>query len=82
MPIILTARGEEGNRVKGLRLGADDCVVKPFSVKELLARVQAVLRRSPERPEEVSRVALPGLSWRHRGKPRCVARLRRLLAGP
>ncbi|MBM4019226.1 MAG: response regulator transcription factor [Planctomycetes bacterium] len=58
--IILTARGEESDRVKGLRLGADDYVVKPFSVKELLARVDAVLRRSPERPEEVSRVPLPG----------------------
>jgi len=57
--IILTARGEESDRVKGLRLGADDYVVKPFSVKELLARVEAVLRRSPERPEEVARVKVP-----------------------
>ena len=48
--IILTARGEEEDRVRGLKLGADDYVVKPFSVKELLARVEAVLRRSPERP--------------------------------
>ncbi len=52
--IILTARGEESDRVKGLRLGADDYVVKPFSVKELLARVAVVLRRSPERPGDVS----------------------------
>ena len=44
--IILTARGEENDRVEGLRMGADDYVVKPFSVKELLARVEAVLRRS------------------------------------
>ena len=44
--IILTARGREANRVQGLRLGADDYVVKPFSVRELLARVEAVLRRS------------------------------------
>jgi len=58
--IILTARGEEGDRVKGLRLGADDYVVKPFSVKELLARVEAVLRRSPERPDEITRVRVPG----------------------
>lgn len=57
--IILTARGEEADRVKGLRLGADDYVVKPFSVRELLARVEAVLRRSPERPNEVSRIPLP-----------------------
>lgn len=58
--IILTARGEEGDRVKGLRLGADDYVVKPFSVKELQARVDAVLRRSPERSGPVERVAVPG----------------------
>lgn len=47
--IILSARGEESDRVRGLRLGADDYVVKPFSVRELLARVDAVLRRAPER---------------------------------
>ena len=58
--IVLTARGEENDRVEGLRLGADDYVVKPFSVKELLARVEAVLRRSPERPLEVSLLQLPG----------------------
>ena len=58
--IILTARGEENDRVEGLRLGADDYVVKPFSVKELLARVEAVLRRSPERPQELSEVSVPG----------------------
>ena len=51
--IILSARGDENDRVEGLRLGADDYVVKPFSVKELLARVEAVLRRSPERPTDV-----------------------------
>jgi DNA-binding response OmpR family regulator len=57
--IILTARGEEGDRVQGLRLGADDYVVKPFSVRELLARVEAVLRRSPERPNHVNKIDLP-----------------------
>ena len=57
--ILLTARGDESDRVAGLRLGADDYVVKPFSVKELLARVEAVLRRSPERPQEVTRIKLP-----------------------
>lgn len=57
--IILTARGEEADRVKGLRLGADDYVVKPFSVRELLARVEAVLRRSPERPSSVDKIPLP-----------------------
>jgi len=58
--IILTARGEEADRVRGLRDGADDYVVKPFSVKELLARVDAVLRRSPERPSDLAVVAIPG----------------------
>jgi DNA-binding response OmpR family regulator len=58
--IILTARGDEKDRVRGLRAGADDYVVKPFSVKELLARVDAVLRRSPERPQDVTTLPLPG----------------------
>jgi two-component system phosphate regulon response regulator PhoB len=55
LPIImLTARGEESERVRGLSTGADDYVVKPFSVPELLARVSALLRRSsPERVAEV-----------------------------
>ncbi|MBL8958039.1 MAG: response regulator transcription factor [Myxococcaceae bacterium] len=49
LPIIMvTARGEETDRVRGLELGADDYVVKPFSVKELLLRVKAVLRRGTE----------------------------------
>jgi len=43
--IMLTARGEEADRVQGLELGADDYVAKPFSLRELLARVRAVLRR-------------------------------------
>jgi two-component system alkaline phosphatase synthesis response regulator PhoP len=43
--IMLTARGEEADRVHGLELGADDYVTKPFSLRELLARVRAVLRR-------------------------------------
>jgi DNA-binding response OmpR family regulator len=51
--IILTARGTEDDRVRGLKLGADDYVVKPFSARELLARVEAVLRRSVDRPTEV-----------------------------
>ena len=47
MPIVmLTARGEEGDRVLGLDLGADDYVSKPFSIRELLARIRAILRRS------------------------------------
>jgi DNA-binding response OmpR family regulator len=58
--IILTAKGDETDRVKGLMLGADDYVVKPFSVKELLARMEAVLRRSPERPQDVSTLLFAG----------------------
>lgn len=45
--IMLTAKGEETDRILGLELGADDYVTKPFSVKELVARVKAVLRRPP-----------------------------------
>ncbi len=59
--IILTAHGEEKDRVKGLQLGADDYVVKPFSVAELLARIAAVLRRYPGRPRVVTHeLAFPG----------------------
>ncbi|HEX7587766.1 MAG TPA: response regulator, partial [Anaerolineae bacterium] len=46
--IMLTARGEEADKVLGLELGADDYLVKPFSMRELLARVRAALRRSTE----------------------------------
>jgi two-component system, OmpR family, response regulator ResD len=49
--ILLTAKGEESDRVIGLRLGADDYVVKPFSPRELVARVDAVLRRVDPAPE-------------------------------
>jgi DNA-binding response OmpR family regulator len=58
--IVLTARGSEDDRVSGLGLGADDYVVKPFSVKELLARIEAVLRRAPARPAAVRTVAFEG----------------------
>jgi DNA-binding response OmpR family regulator len=58
--IILSARGEERDRVTGLKLGADDYVVKPFSVDELLARVEAVLRRSPARPTDVDELPIVG----------------------
>lgn len=51
--IILTARGTEEDRVRGLKMGADDYVVKPFSAKELLARVEAVLRRALPREPDV-----------------------------
>jgi DNA-binding response OmpR family regulator len=53
LPIImLTAKDEEIDRVVGLELGADDYVVKPFSVRELMARVKSVLRRAQPRPAE------------------------------
>ena len=53
MPIlILTARGEEADKVRGLKLGADDYVTKPFGVLEILARVEALLRRRPDLPAE------------------------------
>ena len=52
--ILLTAKGEESDRVVGLRLGADDYVVKPFSPVELVARVDAVLRRVEKPAEEIS----------------------------
>jgi two-component system phosphate regulon response regulator PhoB len=50
--IMLTARGEENDRVGGLEAGVDDYVVKPFSTRELLARIRAVLRRSREDDED------------------------------
>ena len=51
--IVVTARGEEVDRVIGLELGADDYVVKPFSTRELVARMRAVLRRTAPVPEEL-----------------------------
>ncbi|ALV25743.1 chemotaxis protein CheY [Pannonibacter phragmitetus] len=59
LPIImLTARGEEAERIRGLATGADDYVVKPFSIPELMARVRAILRRA--RPEVVSTMLKSG----------------------
>jgi len=56
--IMLTARGEESERVRGLSIGADDYVVKPFSVPELMARVRALLRRA--RPDRVAGLLVAG----------------------
>jgi DNA-binding response OmpR family regulator len=57
LPIImLTARGEEADRIVGLELGADDYVTKPFSPRELAARVRSVLRRSSQEPTRLERV--------------------------
>ncbi|MEM8586747.1 MAG: phosphate regulon transcriptional regulator PhoB [Pseudomonadota bacterium] len=56
--IMLTARGEEGDRIRGLNAGADDYVTKPFSINELLARMRAVLRRTaPASASEVLQMA-------------------------
>jgi two-component system OmpR family response regulator len=73
--VMLTARGDEADRVVGLELGADDYVAKPFAPRELLARIRAVLRRaSPEAVAEVLRVGpieldVPARTARVRGEP-------------
>src|SRR5438874_9675291 len=59
--IMLTARGEEADRIIGLELGADDYVTKPFSPRELAARVRTVLRRAGQAPPRVERLAFEGL---------------------
>lgn len=59
--ILLTAKGEESDRIAGLRRGADDYVVKPFSPAELVARVQAVLRRGAGEPSDEPALELGGL---------------------
>jgi len=62
LPIImLTARGEETDRIVGLEMGADDYVVKPFSPKELMARIRAVLRRTEQSGERERRLSLGAL---------------------
>jgi two-component system phosphate regulon response regulator OmpR len=52
--LLLTAKGETGNRIEGLEAGADDYLPKPFEPKELLLRINAILRRVPEAPKEQS----------------------------
>jgi two-component system response regulator ResD len=59
--IMLTARAEEVDRIVGLELGADDYVVKPFSPREMVARVKAILRRGGSAAEESEILAFPGL---------------------
>ena len=70
--IMLTARGEEVDRVVGLEMGADDYLGKPFSARELVARIRAVLRRTPEAGAEGA------LQW---GPLRLDLRARRALVG-
>jgi two-component system phosphate regulon response regulator PhoB len=71
--IMLTARGEENDRVGGLEAGVDDYVVKPFSARELLARIRAVLRRSREDEADgsvrVGRLRIDGVAQRVFGQP-------------
>jgi DNA-binding response OmpR family regulator len=59
--ILLTARGEEADRIVGLELGADDYVTKPFSPRELVARIRTVLRRSSTQPEKADRLEIDDL---------------------
>jgi DNA-binding response OmpR family regulator len=59
--IMLTARGEESDKLVGLELGADDYIVKPFSPKELVARVRAVLRRSENAPTDSAELIRTGV---------------------
>lgn len=58
--IILSAQGEEHERVRGLNNGADDYVTKPFSGLELIARIEALLRRVPGRPHQSQVIPIPG----------------------
>jgi DNA-binding response OmpR family regulator len=62
--IIITARGQKDERVRGLRLGADDYIVKPFALDELLARIHAVLRRTSA-PPDVLRIGDAEIDFRH-----------------
>ncbi|MHB8883331.1 MAG: response regulator [Thermodesulfovibrionales bacterium] len=59
--IMLTAKGEEIDRILGLELGADDYMAKPFSPRELVARVKAVLRRAAEKPADAKAIKLGNL---------------------
>lgn len=59
--IMLTARGDEVDRVLGLELGADDYIVKPFSPREVVARVKAILRRTRKSQDPESRLSVAGM---------------------
>src|SRR4029077_527289 len=81
LPIImLTARGEESERVRGLATGADDYIVKPFSVPELLARIRSLLRRA--RPESVATILVAGDLELDREKKRVSRSGREVHLGP
>lgn len=78
--LMLTARGEETERIRGLQTGADDYVVKPFSLPELLARVHALLRRS--NPDQVAKILKAGDIELDREKKRVHRSGRELHLGP
>lgn len=78
--LMLTARGEEADRVRGLSTGADDYVVKPFSVPELMARVKALLRRSA--PERISETLSVGDITMDRAAHRVTRDNREITLGP
>jgi two-component system phosphate regulon response regulator PhoB len=78
--IMLTARGEESERVRGLATGADDYIVKPFSVPELLARIRALMRRS--KPERVADILLLGEIMLDRERKRVTRAGRDVDLGP
>jgi two-component system phosphate regulon response regulator PhoB len=81
LPIImLTARGEEPERIRGLATGADDYIVKPFSVPELMARVQALLRRA--KPQSVASILAVGDLQLDRDKKRVLRGAREITLGP
>jgi len=78
--LMLTARGEEGDRVRGLAIGADDYVVKPFSVPEMMARVKALLRRAA--PARIANVLQAGEIVLDRAAHRVMRREREVRLGP
>jgi two-component system phosphate regulon response regulator PhoB len=78
--LMLTARGEEADRVRGLATGADDYVVKPFSVPEILARVKALLRRAA--PQRIADTLQRGDIVLDRAAHRVMRRAREVRVGP
>ncbi len=78
--VMLTARGEEADRIRGLDTGADDYIVKPFSMSELLARIRAVMRRV--RPSLVEDVIVVGEISMDRGSHRVKRAEREIHLGP
>ena len=78
--ILLTARGEEADRVRGLTTGADDYVTKPFSVQELMARIKALLRHAA--PERMSDILVSGEIVMDRGAHKVTRGAREVRLGP